>query len=308
MIKNHLNYSDISLKDISYLLTLAEYKHFGKAAEALYLSQPALSKQIKQIETILGHRIFERNKRRISITDIGLIIIEQAKEVANSAQKLIESASVDQEPLSGDLRLGIIASSGPYLIPRILKDLIKQYPKLHLIVREGYTKDLMEKLKQSQLDLVIAAKTFTDESLEFVDLFFEPFTLITAKNTKLAERKFVTEADIDPSQMILLEEGNCLSDQVWALCPSKNLDKKLRYQASSIETLHYMVASGSAYSLVPELVKSKEREIKSMIKYIDFKKKTIGRKMVMVFRKNYFKKDDLILFADLIKSKLPVTI
>jgi LysR family hydrogen peroxide-inducible transcriptional activator len=308
MIKNHLNYSDISLKDISYLLTLAEYKHFGKAAEALYLSQPALSKQIKQIETILGHRIFERNKRRISITDIGLIIIEQAKEVANSAQKLIESASVDQEPLSGDLRLGIIASSGPYLIPRILKDLIKQYPKLHLIVREGYTKDLIEKLKQSQLDLVIAAKTFTDESLEFVDLFFEPFTLITAKNTKLAERKFVTEADIDPSQMILLEEGNCLSDQVWALCPSKNLDKKLRYQASSIETLHYMVASGSAYSLVPELVKSKEREIKSMIKYIDFKKKSIGRKMVMVFRKNYFKKDDLILFADLIKSKLPVTI
>jgi len=307
MIKNHLNYSDISLKDISYLLTLAEYKHFGKAAEALYLSQPALSKQIKQIETILGHRIFERNKRRISITDIGLIIIEQAKEVANSAQKLIESASVDQEPLSGDLRLGIIASSGPYLIPRILKDLIKQYPKLHLIVREGYTKDLIEKLKQSQLDLVIAAKTFTDESLEFVDLFFEPFTLITAKNTKLAERKFVTEADIDPSQMILLEEGNCLSDQVWALCPSKNLDKKLRYQASSIETLHYMVASGSAYSLVPELVKSKEREIKSMIKYIDFKKKTIGRKMVMVFRKNYFKKDDLILFADLIKSKLLVT-
>ncbi|MCE2928144.1 MAG: hydrogen peroxide-inducible genes activator [Candidatus Caenarcaniphilales bacterium] len=303
-----MNYSDISLKDISYLLTLAEYKHFGKAAEALYLSQPALSKQIKQIETILGHRIFERNKRRISITDIGLIIIEQAKEVANSAQKLIESASVDQEPLSGDLRLGIIASSGPYLIPRILKDLIKQYPKLHLIVREGYTKDLIEKLKQSQLDLVIAAKTFTDESLEFVDLFFEPFTLITAKNTKLAERKFVTEADIDPSQMILLEEGNCLSDQVWALCPSKNLDKKLRYQASSIETLHYMVASGSAYSLVPELVKSKEREIKSMIKYIDFKKKSIGRKMVMVFRKNYFKKDDLILFADLIKSKLPVTI
>lgn len=296
-----LNYSDLSLKDIRYLIALSEHLHFGDAAEAVRVSQPALSKQIKEIEQILGLEIFERTKRSVRVTSRGESIISQAKVIASEAQKLISFAGEVVEPLSGKLKIGIIASSGPYLLPKILKPLKKRYPALELLVKEGYTEDLISDLKKTELDLLIAADTFEDSSITKFDLFFEPFLLAVSSRHVLASRKFVTEDDICPSEMIILEEGNCLSDQTWALCPVKNSNLDFIYQATSLETLYHMIAIGAGYSLVPQFSKSQNSTVNGLIKYLPFKKKSIGRNMILACRKTYPKKQDALLLQKLIK-------
>lgn len=297
-----LNYSDLSLKDIRYLIALSEHLHFGDAAEAVNVSQPALSKQIKEIEQILGVKIFERSKRLVKISKEGQDIITQAKIIASEAQKLISFASKDEEPLSGKLKVGIIASSGPYVLPSILKPIMKRYPSLELLVREGHTEELLDLLKRSELDLLIAADTFEDKSVLKFDLFFEPFLLAVSAKHCLANRTFVTENDICPSEMIILEEGNCLSDQTWALCPVKNSNLDFIYQATSLETLYHMIAIEIGYSLVPKFSKSQSSTVNSLIKYIPFRKKNIGRNMILVCRKSYPKQQDAVLLQKLIQD------
>lgn len=293
---------DLSIKDLYYVLALAEHKHFGRAAEAALVSQPALTKQIKNIEETLGVLIFERNKRNVNLTTIGYQIVEQARSVIDETQKLIGIASSKSEILTGQFRLGAIHTSGPYLIPRFLPSLIKSYPKLELIVKEGYTNDLFEDLKTGKLDAVIASTPFEEPSLSYQNLFFEEFKLAVNKDHKLAQRKQVSPENIDTKDLLLLQEGNCLSDQAWAMCPTRQRGETFQYQASSIDTLHYMIAYKLGYSIIPVLAKTKDPNITKHIKYIDFKKRDLGREIVLVYRKNYANTQNVNTLVSLVKS------
>lgn len=299
-----INYYDLSLKDLHYLLMLSEHKHFGRAAQAALVSQPALTKQIKEIEETLGFQIFERTKRQVSITSQGQELIKQAQVVVDEAQKLIEVSRDADELLNGPFHLGLIATSGPYLIPVFLNKLLKKYPEIQPIFKEGYTDDLLQELKLGQLDAVVAAAPVEDRSLETQKLFFEPFELMVHHQDCLASRRFISTKDLDASKMILLEEGNCLSDQSWALCPTKHKASSLQYQATSIETLCFMVAAGLGYSIIPKLSKPKALGLNKLLKFIPFKDKSIGREMLITFRKNYPNIENINALRCLIASLL----
>lgn len=297
-----INVYDLSIKDIYYVLALAEYKHFGQAAEACLVSQPALTKQIKNIERLLGVTIFERTKRRVDLTSQGYAIVEQARSVIDSAQTLINVAESSHETLVGKFNLGAIRTMGPYLIPRFLPKVIKRYPKLELILHEGFTHELLAELKRGHLDAVIASTPIEDESLEYQELFFEPFVLAVNKNDPLAKRKLINPDDLDSKKMILLEEGNCLTDQSWALCPTKSKGEAFQYQATSLETLSSMVATGLGYSIVPRFAQTKDLNLARLVKYVDFKQKNIGRDVVLVYRKNYSMQNNITNLKDLISQ------
>jgi LysR family hydrogen peroxide-inducible transcriptional activator len=265
-----MNGNWITLRDLEYLLAVARYEHFGKAAQACHVSQPALSTQVKKFEDRLGVQIFERNNRSISVTEKGREVLSQVLRVAEDIEKLVEISQSSHEPLSTEFRLGAIATIGPYLLPRILLPLRKAYPQCKLFLEEGLTGDLLTKLEVGELDAIIAADTFPGERFLKSPLYFEPFLVAVPKGHPFDEKKTLGVREIDGREMVLLEDGHCLSDQVLELCPKGKGIRRETFQTTSLETLRYLVASGVGYTLIPRLAVSRAQGLESMISYIPF--------------------------------------
>src|SRR5438093_918932 len=215
-----MSISWLTLRDLQYLVAVADNSHFGKAAAACHVSQPALSAQIRKIEDVLGVQLFERSNRRVAITPAGEAVANQARVVLEEAQKIGELTRSAGQPLSGSLRLGSIATIGPYLTPHLLPQLRKVYPKIELFLREGLTEQLLVELRSGRLDAVIASDTFTDAALRAIARFFEPFFLAVPRSHPLSKKDSVQRRDLHPEQMVLLEDGHCLRDQTLDLCAS----------------------------------------------------------------------------------------
>ena len=216
-------WSALSLRDLQYIVTLAQTRHFGRAAEACHVSQPALSSQVKKIEDLLGVVLFERTNRKVSLTEAGARVSEQALRVLEEAGRLEEVASPSREVLTGRIRFGVIASVGPYWVPKFLAQLKKAYPQLELVLREGLTDELLEELRDGELDVVLAAQTFSSKGLHLYPFAFEPFWLAVPHDHAFASKSGVRPSDLRASDMILLEDGHCLRDQVVDLCPVRDL-------------------------------------------------------------------------------------
>ncbi|MGE0616825.1 MAG: LysR family transcriptional regulator, partial [Bacteriovoracia bacterium] len=182
-----MNLPAISLRDLEYLVAVAEHGHFGRAARACHVSQPALSGQVKKAEEILGQTVFERTNRRVSLTDPGRAIVQQAKVVLEEARRLAQLGATRRGPFDGHLSLGAIASVGPYLLPHLLRPLRKHYPQLQLVIKEGLTETLIEDLRAGALDAAIASPTFDSHGLHEFPLFFEPFLLAAPHGHALAK-------------------------------------------------------------------------------------------------------------------------
>ena len=212
-----MNISWLTLRDLQYLVAVADHRHFGKAALACHVSQPALSAQIRKIEDVLAVQLFERSNRRVAVTSAGEAVIRQARIVLEEAEKISTLAAV-QPPLTGSLRLGAIATVGPYYLPYLLAPLRKEFPKLDLFLKEGLTDPLLEELKAGQLDAVIASDTFTDSALRIMPLFFEPFLLAVPNTNRLAVKTPLTVRDLHADEMVLLEDGHCLRNQALNFC------------------------------------------------------------------------------------------
>lgn len=291
----------ITLRDIEYLLAVAKFEHFAKAAEACHVSQPALSTQIRKFEERLGVQIFERDNRSVKITDKGREILSQAQKVAEEVGLLIERSKSESAPLSGKFRLGAIATVGPYLLPKILLPLRKGFPQCELFLEEGLTDGLLQKLYSGELDTVIAADTFSSERLIKIPLYFEPFLAAVPKGHRLEMKRWLSPRDIDAKEMVLLEDGHCLADQVLELCPKGKGVRRESFQTTSLETLRHLVASGAGYTLIPKLAISKMNSLESLISYIPFEK-AVGREIVLVARKNFPRGKDLESLSTLIKQ------
>ncbi len=288
------SWSALSLRDLHYVVSLAQLRHFGQAAEACRVSQPALSGQIRKIEELLGITLFERTNRRVALTEAGERVSVQALRVLEEAQKLADLSAPDREVLSGKLILGVIASVGPYWIPRILAPLKKAYPHLELILREGLTDELLAELREGELDVVLAAQTFDPKGFSLYPFAFEPFQLAAPSDSAIAAKTVIKTTDLRSEEMVLLEDGHCLRDQVIDLCPASRRGKVRKYHAVSLETVRYLVASGAGYTLMPELAVKQARGLKDpLVTYRKVEGREVGRKLLLACRDQYPRAKDV---------------
>jgi LysR family transcriptional regulator, hydrogen peroxide-inducible genes activator len=300
-----MNISALTLRDLEYLVAVADRRHFGKAAAACHVSQPALSAQIRKIEDFLGVQLFERSNRRVVITPIGEQVARQARVVLEEAGKIAMLAQETSQPLSGALRLGAIATLGPYLMPHLLAPLRKKFPKLELLMKEGLTDELIEDLRDGTLDAVLAAPTFDTDGLKVILLFDEPFLVAAPKSHAFASKATVRARDLNSEDMVLLEDGHCLRNQTVEVCPSNRRGKFREFQATSLETLRHLVASGFGYSLMPRLAVDSNDRLKNLIAYRPFEGKPVGRTIVLAWRERFARMNDIETLAEFIRENLP---
>jgi LysR family transcriptional regulator, hydrogen peroxide-inducible genes activator len=240
------------LRALGYLVALGETRHFGKAAERCFVSQPTLSAQIKKMEEQLGVQLVERGAQ-VRLTEIGERIAEHARRVLDETREIEELARNFQDPLSGELRIGLIPTVAPYLLPHVAGPLQQRFPRLQLLLLEHQTHRLIELLKAGEIDLGILALPVPGERLATRALYAETFQVALPANHRLARRRRVSLDDLDGETVLLLEEGHCLRDQALAACRLARIREAPDFRATSLETLRQMVAAGVGITLLPRL-------------------------------------------------------
>jgi len=243
----------MNLRDLQYLVALADTGHFGEAAERCHVSQPTLSAQIKKLEEYLGVQLFERQPRKVSVTDVGRRIVDRARLVVRQAEDIREVARASRDPLTGKLRVGLIPTIAPYLLPRVAPRLKTRLPDLQLMLYEYQTGPLLEKLRAGELDIAILALPADTAGLETRSLFAESFVVAMPRGHRLAARKRLKPADLAGETLLLLEDGHCLRDQALDVCGNVPLAEEQDFRATSLETLRQMVAAGLGITLLPRL-------------------------------------------------------
>ncbi|MBY0515449.1 MAG: LysR family transcriptional regulator [Bacteriovoracaceae bacterium] len=300
-----MSVSQLSLRDIEYIVAVAEELHFGRAAKRLNVSQPTLSEQIKKLETNLELKIFERSKRSVQLTGQGSELIEIGKKILREAEAFLSLAQNKKNPLTGVFNLGAIATVGPYYLPYIIGPLRKAYPQLELIIEEGQTDELLQKLDNGELDAVIASRTFDESPYRVYPLYKEDFWLGAPADLKVKLRGGkVSVNDVDKEHLVLLTDGNCLKDEVLDFCriPRKSNSK---VQASSLETLKYLVAAGNGTTFIPQLALADNKKMKGLISYYPFIEKSAHREIALVTRDQYSRPDEIRLLLQKMKENLP---
>ena len=243
----------MTLQELRYLVALADKGHFVRAAEACHVGQPTLSTQLKKLEEYLGVTLFERNKHHLQATPIGEQIIEQARIALSVVAQIKELARRGLDPMNGPLRLGVIPTLGPYLIPHLLPGIRKRFPELHLFLREDLTSHLLERLRQGRLDALLLALPVRGDDVQTLPLFHESFVVALPSDHHLGPNRQVTQEDLARENVLLLEEGHCMRDQALAICGAHSSDQREELKATSIETLRQMVAAGVGCTLLPRL-------------------------------------------------------
>lgn len=244
----------MTLTQLEYIVALDTYRHFAIAAEKSFVTQPTLSMQIQKLEEELGIKIFDRTKQPVIPTEIGAGIIAQARITLREASMIKQIISDQKDTLTGELRIGIIPTLAPYLLPPLFKLMQEKYPLLHLVIKESITEDVIHELKNNRLDCGIVVTPLKDASIKEDVLFYEElFVYVSAKNA-LSSKKYVLASEIDPSQLWLLEEGHCFRSQILNLCEIRKVsDFHFKYETGNIETLKRMVDKSDGITILPEL-------------------------------------------------------
>ena len=243
----------MNLRDLKYLVAVAEHRHFGRAAEACHVSQPTLSTQIRTLEEFLGVTLIERNNRQVLLTPLGERIIAQAQRVLHDADELVKLAQQARDPYGGQFRLGIIPTVAPYLLPRILPLVRAQFPELEIQLVEAQTAVISRELRAGRLDAIILALPVEDDGVVAVPLYAEPFYVAVAPDHAFAARAAVPAVELEDAEVLLLEDGHCLRDQALDVCKSSGAVENTNFSATSIETLRHMVSANVGITLMPEL-------------------------------------------------------
>ena len=254
----------MTLTELKYIVAVAREKHFGKGADACHVSQPTLSVAIKKLEEELQVKLFERNANEITVTPLGQEIVRQAQSVLEQAENIREIAKRGKDPLAGALRLGVIYTIGPYLLPDLVRQAIAQIPQMPLMLQENFTVKLLEELRNGEIDCAILAEPFPDTNLAIAPLYDEPFMAAVPSSHPLAARSSITAEELKKETMLLLGNGHCFRDHVLEVCPefarfSSNAGGiRKSFEGSSLETIKHMVAAGMGITLVPRLGVPKE--------------------------------------------------
>jgi LysR family hydrogen peroxide-inducible transcriptional activator len=245
--------TDIKLKDLRYLVAVADCRHFGKAAERCFVSQPTLSAQLKKLEQYLGVQLIERQPNNVTLTEPGEQIVARARRILETSDEVVTLARSHRDPLAGRLRIALLPTIGPYLLPRISQALRKSLPRLELRLYEYQTAQMLEKLLAGEIDVGILALPVDLEGLEARELYSEAFVVAMPDHHKLAKRDSVRTDDLKDETLLLLEDGHCLRDQALEVCSRIGVQEKQDFRATSLETLRQMVATGAGLTLLPDL-------------------------------------------------------
>ncbi len=245
--------SDLKLKDLRYLVALADTRHFGRAAEKSHVSQPTLSAQIRKLEEYLGVQLVERQPRKVALTDVGERVVERARRIVRDSDEMVELAKQSRDPLAGKLRIALIPTIGPYLLPTVSPRIRKALPKLQLLLYEYQTGVLLDRLRDGDIDVGILALGFETEEFESRALYDEPFTVALPASHPLAKKNSLKVEDLSGETLLLLEDGHCLRDQALDVCGRVDVRETQDFRATSLETLRQMVAAGLGVTLLPEL-------------------------------------------------------
>ena len=281
----------MTLTELRYIVAVARERHFGRAAEACFVSQPTLSVSIKKLEEELDVKIFERGANEVTVTPLGEEIVRQAQSVIEQAAAIKEIAKRGKDPLSGPLRMGIIYTIGPYLLPELVRQAIERTPQMPLMLQENFTVKLLEMLRTGELDCAILAEPFPDTGLAVAPLYDEPFMIATPKTHPLAARKSVSSEELKRETMLLLGTGHCFRDHVLEVCPefarfsSNGEGIRKSFEGSSLETIKHMVASGMGITVVPQL--SVPAEPQQHVKYVAFEPPVPTRRVVLAWRRTF---------------------
>lgn len=293
---------NLSLKQLRYISAVADHKHFSKAAEACHVTQSTLSAAIQELESQLGVVIFERNKKNVLITPLGERLVQQARVVLGGVEDFVSLAKFHDEALSGEIRLGVIPTIGPFLLPHLLADLRAQYPKLKLYLKEELSAQLFQQLQQGQLDLIILAFPYPLPEMETVKLFSDDFLLCLPPGHKMEKLSHVRQQQLRGEKLLLLEEGHCLRDHALEACKLESADTNLVYQGTSLHTLVQMVANGLGVTLLPDIAVKADIVGDTRLQLKEFSSENVSREIGMAWRKSDPRREDYLLLGEFIKE------
>lgn len=293
-----------TLRQLRYLVTLCETRHFGRAAEQCMVTQPTLSSGIQELEALLGVKLFERNKRNVIPTLIGLELSERAQKVLQQVEDIVELSHKGSEPLSGNLRLGAIPTIGPFLLPQVLPTLRNSHPNLKLYLREDQTAKLLEQLSAGNLDVLILALPYDIEGARSQIVGDDPFYVAVPKNHPLAKNKVIKHDEIPENEILLLEEGHCLREHALAACALSRTNSQDEVRGTSLYTLVQMVASGLGITFVPEMAVKSDILKSADVVTIPMEQTATPRQIGLVWRRTSARDAEFRLLADIISSIL----
>lgn len=276
----------MNLRDLGYLVALADLRHFGKAAEACFVSQPTLSTQIMKLEEELGVTLVERAPRKVMLTVAGQDVVARARRILADVEQMKESARRSQDPESGTLRLGVFPTLGPYLLPHVLPQLQLRFPKLELLLVEEKSDVLLARLRDGKLDAALLALPIHDDHLHAELLFDEPFLLAAPSQHPLASKSSMTMDQLADETLLLLEDGHCLRDQALDVCRLSGANERTGFRATSLETLRQMVAAGVGVTLLPALSVHAPVVQPANIRLVKFSVPVPSRQIALVWRRS----------------------
>jgi len=288
----------MTLTELKYIVAVARERHFGRAAEACHVSQPTLSVAIRKLEEELGVVLFERGSAEVGVTPIGQQIVEQAQRVLDETATIREIAKQGRDPLAGPLRVGVIYTIGPYLLPPMMRRIIEDAPQMPLLLQENFTVRLVELLRQGDIDVAIVAEPFPDQGFATCPLYDEPFVVAVPRSHPWARRSAIGSAELKAQTMLLLGTGHCFRDQVLEVCPelsrysqaSAGIQKT--FEGSSLDTIRHMVASGIGITVLPWMAQPPEvlagrRRDDGLLAYVPFEPPPPTRRVVLAWRRSF---------------------
>ncbi len=276
----------MNLRDLEYLVALDEFRNFRKASEKCFVTQPTLSGQLRKLEEYLGVQLVERTRRSVNLTPVGQEVVRRARLILAEAEQIEEIAQTFNDPLRGKIRLGLIPTVAPYLLPAIMSAIREALPNLELFLFEEQTHRLLERLKSVELDAVILALPVDLTGLEVLELYDEAFWLAIPEAHPLAKRGHAQIQDLHQETILLLEDGHCLRDQALEVCALAGASESQGFQGTSLETLRHMVSAGMGVTLMPELAVHKRSTSSLPIQYLPFEAPPPTRKIGLLFRKS----------------------
>ena len=295
----------MNLRDLRYLIALADLRHFGRAAAACHVSQPTLSTQIRKLEEELGVQLIERAPRQVMLTPVGVDIVERARRIVADVEQMRESARRTVDPEAGSVRLGLFPTLAPYLLPHVVPNIRVRFPRLELLLVEEKTEVVLQMLREGRLDAAVLALPLHEDWLETELLFEEPFILAMPLDHPLARHRELKLSELSEQHLLLLEDGHCLRDQALAVCQLAGAGEKEGFRATSLETLRQMVAAGVGMTLLPILAVKPPVPSSGSIRLVPFRRPTPTRKLALVWRKSSAMGDFLHKLAAVLRDLPP---
>ncbi|MBM3590129.1 MAG: LysR family transcriptional regulator [Alphaproteobacteria bacterium] len=265
----------MNLRDLKYIVEVAREKNFARASEKVFVSQPALSMQIKKLEDTLGINIFERDKQNFLITPAGAEIIKKAEIILRESEEIKNIAKNFKDPFGGEIRIGAFPTVASYFLPNFVRNIHKKFPNLKIFLIEAKSAELIDKLNNGEIDFSLIAMPIDNENLVGEKIFSEKFLLATPKNHPFAKKSKIQIKELKNQELMLLEDGHCLRDQALEICSSVRAFEKNDFQATSLETLRQMVANGNGITLIPEIAVRNDDKV-SYVKIFNAPFRTIG--------------------------------